>query len=69
MRGEEPQLLLLVLAEVVAVARLVVVRGQLLEELLDAVLLARRVDVGDLVVGEGGEVEMNLKDEFMFRRV
>ncbi len=35
--------------------------GQLVEELLDAVLLAHRVHVRDLVVRQVGEVQVNLK--------
>ena len=41
--------------------RLVVVRRQLLKELLDAVLLAHGVDVGHLGVGQRREVEVDLQ--------
>ena len=43
--------------------RLVVVWRQLLQELLDAVLLAHRVDVGNLGVGQRREVEVDLQRE------
>ena len=43
--------------------RLIVVRGELLQELLDAVLLAHRVDVGNLGVGQRREVEVDLQRE------
>ena len=43
--------------------RLIVVRRQLLQELLDAVLLAHRVDVGNLGVGQRREVEVDLQRE------
>ena len=41
--------------------RLIVVRRQLLQELLDAVLLAHRVDVGHFVLGQRREVEVDLQ--------
>ena len=39
----------------------VVVRWELVEELLDAILLSHRIDIGNLVVRQGGEVEVDLK--------
>ena len=39
----------------------IVVRRKLVEELLDAILLPDRVDVGHLVVRQGGEVEVDLR--------
>ena len=39
----------------------VVVGRELMQELLDAVFLPHAVDVGDLVVRECGEVEMDLE--------
>ena len=41
--------------------RLIVVRRELVQELLDAVLLAHRVDVGNLGVGQRREVEVDLQ--------
>ncbi len=41
---------------------LIVMRWQLLQQVFDAMLLAHRVDVGDLVVGQIGEVEVDLEE-------
>lgn len=41
--------------------RLIVVRRELVQELLDAVLLAHRVDVRHLVLGQRREVEVDLQ--------
>ena len=41
--------------------RLIVVRRELVQELLDAVLLAHRVDVRNLVLGQRREVEVDLQ--------
>ena len=38
-------------------------RRELVQELLDAVLLAHRVDVGNLVLGQRREVEVDLQRE------
>ena len=43
--------------------RLIVVRRELVQELLDAVLLAHRVDIRNLGVGQCGEVEVDLQRE------
>ena len=43
--------------------RLIVVRWELVQELLDAVLLAHRVDVRNLVLGQRREVEVDLQRE------
>ena len=40
----------------------IIVRRQLLEQLLDPIFLSHRVDVGHLVVRQGGEVQVDLTD-------
>ena len=40
-------------------------RRELVEELLDPIFLPHRVNVGDLVIRQGGEVEVNLPDQSM----
>ena len=39
----------------------IIVGRQLLQQLLDPIFLSHRVDVGHLVVGQGGEVQVNLR--------
>ena len=39
----------------------IIVGRQLLEELLDAIFLPHRVNIRNLVVWQGGEVEVNLE--------
>lgn len=57
---EEAQFFALLVGKGVAVADLIVVGRQLLEELSDPVTLADGVDVGHFVFGQGGEVQMHL---------
>ncbi len=59
--GEKAQFAFFVLAEVVAITRLVIVRRKLLQELLYTMLFPYRVHVGDFVIGQIGEVQMDLK--------
>jgi len=59
---EKPQLIDLIIVECVTIARLVVMRRQLLQQLLDAMLFADRVHVGNFVLGDGGKVLMHLVD-------
>ena len=40
-------------------------RRELVEELLDPIFLPHRVNVGNLVIRQGGEVEVNLPDHSM----
>ena len=40
-------------------------RRELVEELLDPIFLPYRVNVGDLVIRQGREVEVNLPDQSM----
>ena len=47
---------------------LVVMRRQLLEQLLDPVLLAHGVDVRDFVVGDLGEVQVDLPEKMEIKR-
>ena len=53
---EQLELLKLLGTQRVAVARLVVMRRQLIEQLLDAVLLAERVDIRYFVLTYGGKI-------------
>lgn len=61
--AEHAQLMLLDVREAVAVAHLVVVRRQLLQELSDAVLLSSAVQVRHLVLGQTAEVPVHLERE------
>jgi len=62
LRREEAQAAALVVVEGAAVARLVVVRGQLVQQLADAVPLPGRAGVRDLLLRQPREVHMHLND-------
>ena len=49
----------------VSLPHFIVMRRELVEELLDPIFFPHRVNVGDLVIRQGGEVEVNLPDQSM----
>ena len=49
----------------VSLPHFIVMRRELVEELLDPIFLPHRVNVGDLVIRQGREVEVNLPDQSM----
>ena len=49
----------------VSLPHFIVMRRELVEELLDPIFLPHRGNVGDLVIRQGGEVEVNLPDQSM----
>lgn len=60
LRREQPELLLLLVAEAVAVPHLIVMRRQLVKELFDAVFLPDGVHVRHLVLGQRREIQVDL---------
>jgi hypothetical protein len=58
---EQPQLLLLLITEAIAVAHLIVVGWQLLQELFDAVLLPHTVHIRHLVLRQATHVLVHLR--------
>ena len=49
----------------VSLPHFIVMRRELVEELLDPIFLPHRVNVGDLVIRQGREVAVNLPDQSM----